>query len=152
MAGHREDKVDDDIWARDLEAGGEVSRWPSGELAAPLIASIVNGTMRHLPVNLPNRGQVPDLPADAVVECIGNVDADGVRARDVASPAALGEHIRRVIASQELTVDAALTGNRAKVAQAMLADPIAGTLPMEHAMAMTDELLAACAPWLPQFA
>jgi hypothetical protein len=34
----------------------------------------------------------------------------------------------------------------------MLADPMAGVLPIEHVVAMTDELLAACAPWLPQFA
>ena len=33
----------------------------------------------------------------------------------------------------------------------MLADPLAGRLPYEHVVAMTDELLAATAPWLPQF-
>jgi alpha-galactosidase len=152
LAGHREDKVDDDDWAHELEAGGEVPTGPSGELVAPLIASVVDGRVRHLPVNLPNRGQVPALPADVVVECIGKIDAEGVQARDVASPGALGEHIRRVVTSQELTVEAALTGDRAKVIQAMLADPIAGTLPMEHAVALTEELLSACEPWLPQFA
>jgi alpha-galactosidase len=152
LAGHREDKVDDDSWAHELEAGGKVSTWPSGELVAPLIDSIVNHKVRHLPVNLPNRGQVHELPADVVVECIGTIGAEGVHARDVAGPGALGEHIRRVVTSQELTVEAALTGDRAKVIQAMLADPMAGTLPMEHAVAMTEELLSACAPWLPQFA
>ena len=113
--------------------------------------SVVTGTRRDLPVNLPNRGQVPDLPAGTVVECIGTVDGAGVKARDVARPGALGEHIRRVVTSQELTVEAALTGDRTKVVQAMLADPIAGALPMEHVVAMTEDLLAACAPWLPQF-
>jgi hypothetical protein len=29
---------------------------------------------------------------------------------------------------------------------------VAGTLPWEHVAAMTDEILAASAPWLPQFA
>jgi alpha-galactosidase len=152
LGGHRKDKVEDDNWAHELEAGGEVEASWSGELVAPLIDAVVNGTVRHLPVNLPNRGQVPDLPAGVVVECIGTVDAEGVHARDVASPGALGEHIRRVVTSQELTVEAALTGDRPKVIQAMLADPIAGTLPMQHVVAMTDELLSACAPWLPQFA
>jgi hypothetical protein len=28
---------------------------------------------------------------------------------------------------------------------------VAGTLPLEHLQSMTDELLAATAPWLPQF-
>jgi alpha-galactosidase/6-phospho-beta-glucosidase family protein len=45
-----------------------------------------------------------------------------------------------------------LTGDRGLVLQAMLADPVAGTLPFEHVVAMTDELLAASAPWLGQFA
>jgi hypothetical protein len=33
----------------------------------------------------------------------------------------------------------------------MLTDQMAGRLPFEHVVAMTDELLAATAPWLPQF-
>ena len=33
----------------------------------------------------------------------------------------------------------------------MLADPVAGTLPWEHVVDMTDELLAATAAWLPRF-
>jgi alpha-galactosidase len=152
LAGHREDKAEDDAWAAELELGGEIPPWPSGELVASLIDGVVTGTQRDLPVNLPNMGQVPDFAAGAVLECMGTVDANGVRARDVASPGPLAEHIRRVITSQELTVEAALTGDRNKVVQAMLADPMAGALPMEHLVAMTDELLAACAPWLPQFA
>jgi alpha-galactosidase/6-phospho-beta-glucosidase family protein len=50
-----------------------------------------------------------------------------------------------------LTVDAALTGDRTRVIEAMLTDPMAGQLPYEHLVAMTGELLAATAPWLPQF-
>jgi hypothetical protein len=34
----------------------------------------------------------------------------------------------------------------------MLADPMAGRLPYEHVVAMTDELLQSTASWLPQFA
>ncbi len=151
LAGHRADKADDDAWAAELGAGGDVPEWPSGELVGPLIDSLVTGTARDLPVNLPNDGQVPDLPAGAVVECIGTVDAAGVRARDVASPGALAEHIRRVVASQELTVEAALTGDTGTVVQALLADPVAGTLSMEHVVAMAGEMLDAGRPWLPQF-
>jgi alpha-galactosidase/6-phospho-beta-glucosidase family protein len=149
IAGHRADKVDDDAWAADLEAGAEVPRWPSGELVAPLIDSVVTGTERHLPVNLPNTGQVIGLPEGAVVECIGTIDGSGVRARDTASPGALTEHLRRVVTSQELTVQATLSEDRGQVLQAMLADPIAGTLPWEHLTAMTDELLARTSAWLP---
>ena len=38
------------------------------------------------------------------------------------------------------------------VLEAMLADPMAGRLPYEHVVAMTDELLQSTASWLPQFA
>jgi alpha-galactosidase len=152
LAGHRVDKADDDAWAAELEAGGEIPAWPSGELVAPLIDAAVAGRRVDLPVNLPNTGQVPDLPAGAVLECIGTVDASGARPRDVAAPNSLNEHLRRIITSQELTVEGALSGDRDTVVRAMLADPMAGVLPIEHVVAMTDELLAACAPWLPQFA
>ena len=93
-----------------------------------------------------------DLPSDVVVEIMGTIDGDGVRPRDVASAGAATEHLRRVVTSQELTVQAALAGDRDLVVKAMLADPLAGTLPWEHVVAMTDELLTATAPWLPQFA
>ncbi len=152
LAGHTQDKADDGVWAAELEAGGEIPQWTSGELVAPLIDGIVTGRSRALPVNLPNTGQVTDLPPGVVVECMGTIDGDGVRPRDIASAGAAAEHLRRVVASQELTVQAAIAGDRGLVLQAMLADPVAGTLPWEHVTAMTDELLAASAPWLPQFA
>jgi alpha-galactosidase len=152
LAGHSQDKVDDGIWAAELEAGADIPRWSSGELVAPLLDGVVTGAARSLPVNLPNTGQVTDLPAGVVVECMGTVDADGVRPRDAASAGAAAEHLRRVVASQELTVEAAVTGDRGLVLQAMLADPMAGTLPWEHVVSMTDELLTASAPWLTRFA
>jgi len=68
-----------------------------------------------------------------------------------AVPGILGEYARRVAVSQELTVAAALSGDRTLVFEAMLADPIAGRLPFEQVESMTTELLTALAPWLPQF-
>ena len=152
LAGHTQDKADDGVWAAELEAGGDIPPWSSGELVAPLLDGIVTGKARVAPVNLPNTGQVTDLPPGVVVECMGTIDGDGVRPRDTASAGAAAEHLRRVVTAQELTVEAAMSGDRGLVLQAMLADPVAGTLPFEHALAMTDELLAASAPWLPQFA
>jgi len=35
--------------------------------------------------------------------------------------------------------------------EAMMADPMAGQLAYDDIVAMTDEMLAATAPWLPQF-
>jgi len=153
LSGHQQDKADDDRGVGELLAGDEISPWPSGELVAELIGGIATGTERQLPMNLPNRGQVENLPDDVVVECIGVTGASGVRPRDTAKVGSvLGEYLRRISMSQELTVEAALTGDRTRVLEAMLTDQLAGQLPYEHLVAMTDELLASTAPWLPQFA
>jgi alpha-galactosidase len=89
---------------RDL-ASDEVSEWPTGELVAPLIDSLLTGTLRTLPLNLPNDGQVPDVPPGATVEAMCWADAAGVRGRDRALlPLPLAEQVRRVSASQELTM------------------------------------------------
>ncbi|HYA68082.1 MAG TPA: hypothetical protein VED63_05035 [Acidimicrobiales bacterium] len=138
---------------REVLAGERaMATWDSGELVAPVIDSLVTGTERELPVNLPNAGQCPDLPADAVVESMCTVDADGVRGRDVAhAPAPLAELLRRHVAVHELTLDAALTGDRSLVEAAMLLDPLAGRGDLRSVEAMIDELVAGTSKWLPQF-
>jgi alpha-galactosidase len=152
IAGHTADKQTDDASVDWLMNQEEIPPWGSGELVAELINAVVTGKERWLPMNLPNTGQVTNLPDGAVTECIGLAGASGVRPRDqVTVPGILGEYLRRINVSQELTVEAALTGNRTTVLEAMLADQMAGRLPYEHVVAMTDELLAATAPWLPQF-
>jgi alpha-galactosidase len=152
IAGHKADKDDDDASVGRLMGSDKIPAWGSGELVADLISAVVTGTPRTLPMNLPNTGQVTTLPDGAITECMGIADADGVHARDrVAVPSILGEYLRRIHASQELTVDAALSGNRTTVLEAMLADQMVSRLPYQGVVAMTDELLVATAPWLPQF-
>ena len=137
----------------EMLAAPEVSRLPSGELVAATIDSLVTGRPRSMPLNLPNAGQCPDLPADVVVESICTVDADGIRGRDRAGRApVLAEQLRRVAVAQELTVQAAVTGRRDDVLAAMLADPLAGRMDFDALGRMTDELLDATRTWLPQFA
>jgi alpha-galactosidase len=149
---HQEDKWADEREVAEMLAGDEITPWPSGELAADLIDGVVTGKERTLPMNLPNHGQVGNLPDDAVVECMGIAGSQGVRPRDQATvPSVLGEYLREVSLAQELTVEAALTGDRTLVLEAMLTDQVARQLPYEHLVAMTDELLEATAPWLPQF-
>ncbi len=134
-------------------AAPEISPMPSGELVAPTIDSLITGRARDLPLNIPNEGQCPDLPAAVVVESMCTVDATGVRGRDRAvAPPVLAEQLRRVSVAQELTVEAAVSGRRDDVLAAMLADPLAGRIDFDAVGRMTDELLAATARWLPQFA
>src|SRR5580700_700314 len=87
----------------------ELATWDSGELVAPVIDSLLTGTRRECPLNRPNTGQCPDMPADAVVESMCVVDSDGIRGRDVArAPAPFAELLRRHVAVQEMTVEAGL--------------------------------------------
>jgi alpha-galactosidase len=130
----------------------DVSRMPSGELVAQLLDGMVTGKPQHLPVNLPNEGNVTNLDNGAVVEIMGVADASGVRGRDKTTvPGIMGEFLRRINVVQEWTVEAAVAGDRELVLEAMLADPIAAQLPYEKIIEMTDEMLAATARWLPHF-
>jgi alpha-galactosidase/6-phospho-beta-glucosidase family protein len=122
-------------------------------MVAPLIDSLITGTPRTLPLNIPNDGSVVDLPLEVVVETMCVVDDRGVRGRDKASlPPGLAEQLKVISASQELTVQAALSGRRDLVIEAMHADPLTGRMDAPQIEALCDALLEATEAWLPQFA
>jgi alpha-galactosidase len=80
------------------------------------------------------------------------VDSGGVRGSEpVTAPPFFAAWLNRIVSSQELAVDAALSGDRDLVRAAMLLDPHAGTLGLATIDQMTDDLLAATRRWLPQF-
>ena len=136
-----------------MRASNEVSKMPSGEMVAPMIDAFLRDRPHAFPLNLPNTGQTPDLPPDVVVEAMCVADGTGLRPRDqVRLPPVLAEWLRRISAAQEATVRAALSGRRDQVVEAMLLDPLAGRIDFDHVEQMTDEMLAATAQWLPQFA
>jgi alpha-galactosidase len=134
-------------------ASPEVSRMPSGEMVAGLIDSRMRDKPRVYPVNIANTGQCPDLPNDVVVESMCTIDAQGVRGRDRAAvPPLLADTLRRVSLSQELTVEAAVSGSRDRVVDAMMVDPLAGRIDYQSLQRMADEMITATSKWLPQFA
>ena len=136
-----------------MRASDEVSTMPSGEMVAPMIDAFLRDRPHAFPLNLPNSGQAPDLPPDVIVEAMCVADGNGLHPRDQTRlPAVLAEWVRRISAAQEATVRAALSGDRAEVVEAMLLDPLAGRIDFDHVEQMTAEMLAATAPWLPQFA
>lgn len=135
-----------------LAGDRELPTWASGELVAPVIDSLLTGTPREVPLNLPNAGQCPDLPAEAVVEAICVVDGDGMRGREAAmAPVPLAELLRRHVATQELTVEAGVTGDPSLVRAALALDPLAGRGDFRSVEAMADDLLAGTSAWLSQF-
>jgi len=87
-----------------------------------------------------------------VVESICVVDGDGIRGRDTATlPPPYGELVRRHVAVAELTVAAALDGDRTLADAAFFLDPLAGRGGLASTEAMIAALLSGTAPWLPQF-
>ena len=104
-------------------------------------------------VNVPNRGAIENLPQEAIVEVSSVVDGYGIHPVHVGRlPEPVAVTLRQHITVQELTVEAALTGDRHSALQAFLQDPqIASVLTPQETAALCDELLAAHADYLPQF-
>ena len=108
-----------------------------------MIDSLVTGTHRELPLNLPNKGQCPDLPEDAVVEAICVVDSDGMRGRDTPaasrprSPSFSGARSRPRRSPSRLPCQA----NRTMAEAAFELDPLAGRGDLRATEKMVDELL-----------
>ncbi len=117
---------------------------------AGVIAAIANGRQRRVIANLPNRGQIDDLPRDVVVETMAMVGATGAHGI-VSGPLPPGVRATLLphIANQELIVEAALTGDRRLALQALLGDPLVPD--KQSAPDLLTELLAAHAAYLPLF-
>ena len=123
-----------------------------GERVVAIMEAIITGQpLLELAVNVRNDGLIANLPREAVVEVPGLIDGAGVHGVGIGP---LPEGIANILGGrarqQELTVDAALTGDRQLALQALLADPLVPTV--EAAAAMLDDALAAHARFLPQFA
>jgi alpha-galactosidase/6-phospho-beta-glucosidase family protein len=123
-----------------------------GERVVSIMQAIVTDRpLLELAVNVRNDGLIPNLPAEAVVEVPGMADGRGVHGIAVG---ALPEGIAGILAArarqQELTIDAALSGDRSLALQALLADPLVPSV--EAAERMLDQALEAHAPYLPRFA
>ncbi|MDI7275840.1 MAG: hypothetical protein QME94_07665 [Anaerolineae bacterium] len=101
--------------------------------------------------NLPNRGAVPNLPGDAVLEMSCVATARGLRPIAMPDfPDLLAAPLIRKIAAQALTVEAALTGSRKLFVEAILAD--GSVADPATAGRLADELLHEQKEYLPQFA
>lgn len=121
----------------------------SGEAAAEIIAAWTrNGRYTGI-MNLPNAGQIANLPQGAIVETYGIVDASGPRPLAAGPlPGGVAAVLERHVRLQEMTVRAALTADRALALQVLLNDPLSARLSIDAAEAMLDELLDANEEWI----
>lgn len=139
---HSDEPLDDAFFRR---FGGE------HEQLISIIDSIRTDARRHYSVNMPNAGAYSNLPEEAVLELPAVASADGFLPLPFDNfPDTVAPVIRRHLEIIDLTVEAALAGDRRLMAQAIIAG---GYLRERRAVeSMVDELLTVHAAYLPQFA
>lgn len=112
------------------------------EAAINLLASLTADRGDVQVVNLRNDGTLPFLPDDAVIEVPATITAAGATAVPVAPvPPIYSGLISHTFSYEQLALEAAIHGGRARVFEALLAHPLVGQV--EHAEKLTDLLLAA---------
>ena len=103
----------------DIEGGGYQT------VALDLMSGLVNGRSTTMILNVANRGTVPELPDDAVIEVPCTVDADGIRPHAVAP--VRGEMLglmQQVKAVERLTIAASVSRDATLAWRAIAAHPI----------------------------
>lgn len=133
-----------------LETGAELDLEPTSELASEVIESIETGVEREIYVNVRNGSLITSLPERCCVEVPCALGPAGPAPKAVgALPPQLAALNRTFLNVVELTVTAALTGDRRLVYDAALMDPnTAATLTTSQIVALCDELLEAHAAYL----
>jgi alpha-galactosidase len=140
-------------FADSREAGEDLPAERTHEYGSYIIEAIETDRPRRINGNVPNQGLIDNLPGDCCVEVPCLVDGNGVQPTAVGSlPSQLAALNRTNINVQELTVEAALTGEVEAVHHAVMLDPLtAAVCTLPQIRSMVDEMLAAQAQWLPQF-
>lgn len=108
------------------------------------------GTHYHLAANLPNLGQIANLPQGCTVETPVIVDGAGIHPIHMgALPEPVAELCRRETTVAQLCVDAAAEGSREKALQCLLLDPVITDI--DTAKKILNDYLTSYKEYLPQF-
>lgn len=124
----------------------------STEAANKIIRAVTCGETYIGIMNLPNAGQVSNVARNAVVETYGTIDSTGAHAATYGDvPAGVQNVLQKHISNQEMTVQAALTGDRNLALQILLNDPLSSRLTIAQASQLLNEMLEANKQYLPKF-
>jgi alpha-galactosidase len=126
------------------------------QLPSEAVAEIIAAKTASKPyvgiMNLPNIGQISNLPDKVVVETMGTIDRTGAHAHAYgALPPGIQAVLETHVRNQEMTVEGALNGDRDLILQVLLNDPLSSYLTLDQAEKMLDELLFANQEYLPAF-
>jgi alpha-galactosidase len=121
------------------------------EYGSYIIEAIETANPIRINGNVPNTGLIENLPEGCCVEVPCLVDSNGIQPTKVGKlPPQLGALNRTNVNVQELTVEAALTGNRQAIYHAAMLDPLtAAVCTLPQIRDMVDELLEAQQRWVP---
>lgn len=147
----------EDNWAKDIEAWlaePKVELERGHEYAAYIFNAVFgDNAMFEFNGNVRNFGLVDNLPEGACVEVPVLASRRGLSPMHVGPlPAQLAILVNTSSRCEELAVEGALEGDRRKVFHAICMDPLtSAVLSLGEIKAMTDEMFAANAAYLPQF-
>ncbi|UQZ33441.1 6-phospho-beta-glucosidase [Paenibacillus sp. PK3_47] len=120
------------------------------DAACEIINSIYNNKGTKMVVNTRNRGTISDLPYESAIEVTSIITAHGAEPVHFgAFPPAQRGLLQVMKAMEELTVEAAITGDYATALQAFTLNPLVTS--GDGAKALLDEMLEAHCEYLPQF-
>lgn len=120
------------------------------EVAVDVISSIYNNSGKNLVVNSRNNGAIHGLPDSSIVETNCIVDAQGAHPIAFgALPPLMNGLIQQIKAFEELTIEAAVHGDRHQALLALVGNPLVGDI--RNAEALLEEVLILNRTWLPQF-
>ena len=125
---------------------------PSGEEGILLIKSLCGLERTISNVNIPNTYlQIPNLPADAIVETNAAFDRDSIKPIVAGIiPENVQELIKPHVDNHERILNAALTCDRSLVYDAFLADPLVkGRATEEEIKTLVDDMIANTISYLP---
>lgn len=137
-------------WAYRRQPVPDMDKWSGEDAHSVVLAMLDNDNTRHT-VNMPHDGALGHgLAPGALVECMASVDRRGPRGVALGDlPPIVRALTQRLNAVHDLTVEAALEGDRRKAVQALLLDP--GVAPCDSVPRLLEEYLKTCRRWLPRF-
>lgn len=145
------------VWGQIEEAAAGNAAFPKGEYESQERVELMIDAMEFnepvmLYLNVINSDAILNVLPEACVELPVVVDAYGFHPVHIGElppgPAAI---TNLAAAIQDLTVEAAMQGDRQLALQALALDPLTYTLDLEETESMLDEMLEASRPVLPRF-
>jgi len=120
------------------------------EAALDVMESMVLDKGARLVLDVRNGGALPELPSDVCVEVPAIVRRSGIEPLPIGPmPLAVRGLVQAVKAHEEITVEAALTGDQGLALEALMANPLVGSY--DKAKGYLERVLEADREYLPSF-